>query len=101
PWRDAVPYAELIKHVRIEQRDVGHDDVGRDQLVKHVGSDISGAGFFVGSERHAAGLLKRRLDQVFIYLIEVHVDRWYRRQRVGGWRRPSSLLHAEGHHDED
>jgi hypothetical protein len=63
--------AELVEDVGVEDGDVGQDEVGRDELVVHVGADVAGRRLLVGPERLAVGLPQRRLDEPFQDLVDV------------------------------
>ena len=100
--RDAVPHAELVIDVGVEDRNVRDDRVGSDELEEHVGADVARAFFLVRPERDAPGPLQRRGDQRRVDIVEVHnhaprrvtvpwpptslAQRALRRTRVLAWR---------------
>lgn len=81
-------YAELVPDVGVVQRQVGHDEVGQQQFLEHVGANVTGTLFFVSADHLQPSRLQRRLDVLRIDAVEV--DKPARGIRLG----------AEGHGDE-
>ena len=83
-----VAHAKLIPDIGVVEREIGDHQVGDQQLLEHVGADVSGALLLVGAEHLEAGMLERRADQLGVDAIEVD-----RHTVMPG-------LDAEGHGDE-
>ena len=67
-------YAELVKYIGVEDRDVSQDEVRGDDLEEDIGTDITCTRPFVVAEGLAVSPLKRRQDQLLVNRIEVNND---------------------------
>ena len=86
PQRMAHP--QFIPDIGVVQGEIGHHQVGHQQLLEHVGADVAGALLLVGAEHLEARRLERRADVFAIDAVEVD------RLAVVPW------LGTEGHGDE-
>jgi hypothetical protein len=84
-----VPDPELVERVGVGRREVGNDDIRRQQLLVHRHIDSPGMAELVRSDADEALLLDDRLDQQPIRFIEVE-------------RAPGGIVSfdAKPHHDE-
>jgi hypothetical protein len=80
--------AQLVEHVGVRRRQVGHRVLAQDQPLEHGLVDHAARRLLVGAERFEVGELDRRLDQLAVDGVEIDE----RSRRVG--------LGPEGHQDE-
>ena len=83
-----MPHADFVPDIGIVQGQIGDNELGEQQILKHVGVDRAAAAVGVGAVRHQPGRRNCRREEVFVDGIEV--DR-------GAVRR---LLLAKRHDDE-
>ena len=81
-------HAEFVPDVRVVERQVGHHQIGDEQLLEHVETDVTSALLLVGTEHIETSVDERGLQQIVEEAVEVD------RQTVGAG------LGAEGHGDE-
>ena len=63
--------SEVIKNVRVGQREIGHDELSQQQSRKHRAVDDPTRAFFVRTQRHEPALLNRGFDRLVVDLIEI------------------------------
>jgi hypothetical protein len=63
--------AEFVKGIWIVCCDIGDNDVGNQQLLKHVYTDVPGLKNFAGSSAFSADVVERRADEIFFDSVEV------------------------------
>ena len=88
PLAHGVPQAELVEHVRVGRRQVGHRVVAQDQPLEHRLVDDAAGHLLVGAQGLHVGLRDRGRDELLVHAVEVHGAAG----RVG--------LAAEGHEHE-
>jgi hypothetical protein len=66
-----VAHTELVPDVGVVQRQVGHHEVGGQQLLEHVGADVAGPLFFVSAEDLKTGVFQRGFDELAVDAVEV------------------------------
>ena len=65
--------SQFVEHVRVVNRNIGHHDVGHQQLLEHIGADISRLHEdFSRVALYVAGG-QRRSDQVLVYVFEINI----------------------------
>ena len=67
----SMPHPELVPDVGVVNRQVSQHQIGEQQLLKHVGADISSAHLLIGTEGIQAGLFERGLNQLRVDAVEV------------------------------
>ncbi len=67
-----MPYPELIKHIRVVHRDIHDCEVGQSDVLKHISMDITGLLDFITAQRFKPHGLKRLINNILIYNIEIN-----------------------------
>ena len=71
PWTDRMAHTELVEDIRVVERHVCDHEVGGDQPVEHVLTDIAGFDHRTGRVAADAGSDQCRLDQYLLDRVEV------------------------------
>ena len=79
---DGVADAEFVKYIRIEDRDIGKNEVRRHQLGEHVLEDVSGAFLVIGSKWLKTRRFERRTEELFIDVVEIDLKRFVLLRRL-------------------
>ena len=85
---DAVTNSQLIEDVRVENGNVGKDQVGGDQLSKHIFENAACRLLVIGTERLESGGVESRPEEELIDRVKVDHERIRLQLRICGLIRP-------------
>jgi hypothetical protein len=70
----SVAHTQFVVNVRVGDGGIRHNQIGCDQLEKHIGPDITGGSIAVSTAGFTASLAQSRLKKALINIVKIDFD---------------------------